>query len=506
MKRTLTTLQIIQIVFGSSYAFAHLWIAYDMPAQVPYIFSHNVFKAISSFSSTLPSATSSVHSVISSATASAGIGNILKKVALRAGGHEGLAENVRNEQGEVFGIDAVHSSQIEEAQEEMRYKLEYQKVHCLDSSGEVAAIMLNLLYLLPLTWLFIKFFVDNYINRQKHQPPPAPSRIEITTASGKDAAKSLEAKVKEAMDDENSGREVNRPKEMHMQIDELKATTEDIASKAREAVRNIVKTTKEKAKAAATTAKEKEEEILHKAMSASRESTGGFEKVEHEDAEPDKRETEGETEGDSKAAPNGENHEVEAKGKPVKVNQEESNGDNSPRAPDDAAAPDVDQGEIKREPADDTASSESQQKDKDAEAMPPPTTNGVSQKSSSRPPPASRTSSIPTPTSKKGDNKSRSTSRKPMSKSGAPAHDHAEKIDGDVPPVKDETQNEDARAGQNDNSQQDSDVSTTTDVRNGEENGVKEGKGKEEEAKGLEVNPDEMLDNKEKDAQGEMQP
>lgn len=132
-----------QIVFGASYAVAHLFIAYSIPVSVPYLFVHNL-------SSAIPSAAASVSSALTSATVTAGIGSWLKKVALRAAGEEGLAENVRNRQGETFGIDAVHAAEVEKAQEEIRYRTQYQTVNCIDTSGEAFAILLNVLYLAPL--------------------------------------------------------------------------------------------------------------------------------------------------------------------------------------------------------------------------------------------------------------------------------------------------------------------------------------------------------------------
>lgn len=134
-------MQIAQFVFGATYAIAHLFIAYDIPVETPYLFVHNL-------SSALPTA---VSSAVASATASADIGAWLKKAALRAAGEEGLAENVRNSQGQAFGIDAIHAAEVEKAQEEIRYKMQYQRVNCLDMPGQTFAILLNFLYLAPLT-------------------------------------------------------------------------------------------------------------------------------------------------------------------------------------------------------------------------------------------------------------------------------------------------------------------------------------------------------------------
>ena len=144
LKRVLTSLQIIQFVFGASYALAHLFVAYDIPVYVPYIFIHNL-------SSTIPSAALSASSGVVSATATAGLSSWLKKAALRAAGEEGLAMNVRNDQGDTFGLDAVHAAESERSQEETRYKLEYQTINCLDTAGQSFAILLNVVYLAPLT-------------------------------------------------------------------------------------------------------------------------------------------------------------------------------------------------------------------------------------------------------------------------------------------------------------------------------------------------------------------
>lgn len=118
--------------------------AYSIPVSIQYTFVHKV-------SSAIPAAASSASSAFASATATAGISSWLKKAALRAAGEEGLAENVRNRQGETFGIDAIHAAEVEKAQEEIRYRVEYQTINCLDTSGQSFAILLNALYLVPLT-------------------------------------------------------------------------------------------------------------------------------------------------------------------------------------------------------------------------------------------------------------------------------------------------------------------------------------------------------------------
>ena len=225
MKQTLTTLQIVQIVFGGTYAFAHLFIAYDIPLEKPYLYVHNLSTALPSTMSTISSA---VSSTFASATATAGLGSWLKKVALRAAGEEGLAENVRNYQGETFGIDAVHAAQMEKAQQEVRYKWETQTVHCLDTSGEAFAILLNLVYLAPLAGLFIRYFTRSYLNRAKSEPPK-PSQQENIVESSKDAVKDVEREIREAMAGKQGG-DTEPPPELKEKLDKAKSDAKQSAS------------------------------------------------------------------------------------------------------------------------------------------------------------------------------------------------------------------------------------------------------------------------------------
>ena len=201
MKRTLTILQIAQIIFGGSYALAHLFISYDIPIEMPYLYAHNLSTALPSTASTISSAVSSAFT----SAATAGIGNWLKKAALRAAGDEGLAENVRNYQGETFGIDAIHAADVEKAQQEIRYRMGTQRVHCLDTSGEVFAIVLNLIYLSPLAILFIRYFSRRYPNHVNKSDRPKPSKQENFKASSKDAANEMEREVQEAMSGKQGG-------------------------------------------------------------------------------------------------------------------------------------------------------------------------------------------------------------------------------------------------------------------------------------------------------------
>ncbi|KAL8929644.1 MAG: hypothetical protein Q9172_000323 [Xanthocarpia lactea] len=232
LKSALTAAQTTQIVFGLSYAMAHLFIAYDIPVEIPYLFIHNL-------SSALPNAASSVSSAVASATASADIGSWLKKAALRAAGEEGLAENVRNAQGQAFGIDAVHAEEVEKAQEEIRYKSQYQRVNCLDTSGQAFAILLNFVYLAPLAFMFVQLFYNKYIKQARSSSPPSTS--ENIRQSSKEAVKDLRKELEDAMSSEQDGLETDKsdiPSEVANQSDKVNKGTENFGKRAKSAASN----------------------------------------------------------------------------------------------------------------------------------------------------------------------------------------------------------------------------------------------------------------------------
>lgn len=218
IKKTLTTLQISQFVIGASFAFTHLVIAYQVPANTPYIFTHGVASAVSSAATSVASA---------APTIAAGWGPILKKAILRAVGDEGLAENVRGPSGGRFGIDALKAEISDHNRQEIRYRLEYPKVHCLDTSGQAFGIWLNVVYLLPLTYLFGRFFVTSYIKRAQHEKQPS-ALMPRMVRSGSDAAKGLDREVRQAMGDKQG---YNSPIDDEFAIeldDEIAKITEDI--------------------------------------------------------------------------------------------------------------------------------------------------------------------------------------------------------------------------------------------------------------------------------------
>lgn len=114
IKRSLTTLQISQFIIGGSFAAIHLFIAYLPPL------------------SSLPAPVAAAQAAPSIWSKIAGYGS--EKVEAATAG-----------------------SQL----------LERKFVNCLSDSGEVYAILANVLYLTPLTYLFVMFFIRSYITNAK---------------------------------------------------------------------------------------------------------------------------------------------------------------------------------------------------------------------------------------------------------------------------------------------------------------------------------------------------
>lgn len=183
IKRSLTTMQIIQFLVGATYASAHSFIKYTVPVQV---------------SDSLTSRIASSVSVAATATASSGLGSLAKKILLRAADQEGLAENV--------GVVSASPSASPQASHfgEPTYHTEYQTTPCVDTSGQTFAIWLNVLYLTPLTFLFVRFFIKSYIRRTSKSTRPA--HIE---KAGMDALKGV---ARELNENENTGNGVLKEK------------------------------------------------------------------------------------------------------------------------------------------------------------------------------------------------------------------------------------------------------------------------------------------------------
>ena len=191
MKRTLTSLQITQFLVGASFALIHLFVSYTVPVSVPYDVFDKVIQSTT---------TSTVTSIVSTVTGTAALPTatgaatgaaiaFLKKLVYRAAGEEGLAENIFQPTGESQYAQYAHEL-AEEVQQVLHrnvkrtvYRTEYQHVPCIDTSGQAFAIYLNLIYLLPLTGLFMRFFVKSYLRRTSANAKHSTTREAIVNAS-----------------------------------------------------------------------------------------------------------------------------------------------------------------------------------------------------------------------------------------------------------------------------------------------------------------------------------
>ncbi|KAL1613701.1 putative gns1 sur4 family protein [Diplodia seriata] len=183
VKRALTTMQIAQFVIGANFAAIHLFISYTVPVSTPYTLVHHVTSAAAEAASAVSSSATSV----AAAASATGIGAVIKKMLLRAAGEEGLAENVRDDSGNIFGPEAVKAA---EAREEIKWRDEYVRVPCIDTTGQSFAIWLNVIYLLPLTALFVRFFVRSYTKRTSQT-----SKANASSKAAKDAAHGVEREM-----------------------------------------------------------------------------------------------------------------------------------------------------------------------------------------------------------------------------------------------------------------------------------------------------------------------
>ncbi|KUJ21096.1 uncharacterized protein LY89DRAFT_694732 [Mollisia scopiformis] len=137
IKRSLTTIQIIQFLVGSSYAALHSFVGYTIPVSVP------ITEVVTS--TVVPAATGVSSSLAAFATA-AGLGGLFNKV---------------------LGLDVLRTPE-HESNTVTRWQIVQKDVSCIDTSGQTFAIWLNVLYLAPLTFLFVRFFIKSYLKHARN--------------------------------------------------------------------------------------------------------------------------------------------------------------------------------------------------------------------------------------------------------------------------------------------------------------------------------------------------
>lgn len=175
IKRTLTTLQITQFVVGASYAMVHSFVSYTIPVVL----------------------NSSGSPITSAVPAGASAGNAA------------IIDNIRNMIGGVVGskpataADAAPSGMYRVAALSETASYGQRVVPCITSSGETFAIWLNVLYLAPLTYLFVMFFISSYLRRssvdaaryKKGTSARRESNVTLAEKAGWEAARQVEKEV-----------------------------------------------------------------------------------------------------------------------------------------------------------------------------------------------------------------------------------------------------------------------------------------------------------------------
>ncbi|KAL8400390.1 hypothetical protein RB594_000689 [Gaeumannomyces avenae] len=175
IKRSLTTMQITQFLIGASYAMLHSFVSYNIPVT-------GEQAAEAAFSATASSA-----AVDGSATAAIidGLKNIIGGVV----GSKPISTPVPAAAATAAVTGTVSYGQL--------------TVPCTTGTGETFAIWLNVIYLTPLTYLFMKFFVESYIRRsnveaarhKKGVEARHESNVTMAEKAGWDAAREMEKEV-----------------------------------------------------------------------------------------------------------------------------------------------------------------------------------------------------------------------------------------------------------------------------------------------------------------------
>ncbi|KID80083.1 uncharacterized protein G6M90_00g013010 [Metarhizium brunneum] len=168
VKRTLTTMQITQFVVGASYAILHSFVTYVAPITVTKIATEAIDLPAAPADAAMPTATGGFDS--------------LKKFIFGSAALDSVASGVAKE-----------SALITETS--------YVAQPCISTANETFAIWLNVLYLAPLTYLFVSFFIASYVKRStaNNKIPGKTNRrlsnVTLAEKAGWDAARGLEREV-----------------------------------------------------------------------------------------------------------------------------------------------------------------------------------------------------------------------------------------------------------------------------------------------------------------------
>lgn len=199
IKRTLTTLQITQFLVGAAYAMIHSFVSYELPV------SSTIIKTSTS-SPAETTTTSAVADTQATATPAllAGLKQLIFGVASKV--TNAAATNIIN--NEASASEANVGPQLTSVEETVT---ETHIVPAIVTTGQTFAIWLNVLYLAPLTYLFVRFFITSYLRRSSAESKRAgigrrESQVAVAEKAGWDAARSIEAEVYGTPDNSANGR------------------------------------------------------------------------------------------------------------------------------------------------------------------------------------------------------------------------------------------------------------------------------------------------------------
>lgn len=146
MKRTLTSMQITQFVVGATFAMVHSFVTFVAPITSTQVVSEDSAPVAATRSAPIdyiiPTAVSALDSLKQLLFGAAADGAAEAAVVAAAQGH-----NNSNKATTTVTSTA------------------YLAQPCIVTSGETFAIWLNVLYLAPLTYLFVSFFIASYVKR-----------------------------------------------------------------------------------------------------------------------------------------------------------------------------------------------------------------------------------------------------------------------------------------------------------------------------------------------------
>ncbi|UNI14432.1 Very-long-chain 3-oxoacyl-CoA synthase [Purpureocillium takamizusanense] len=170
VKRTLTTMQITQFLVGASYAMAHSFVTYIAPVTLSTITSAPVDVPAAPADSVLPTAAGTLDS--------------LKKLIFGSVTKDAAAAVAGSVKEQTLTTETLYVAQP-----------------CIGTANETFAIWLNVLYLAPLTYLFVSFFIASYVKRSNAaqkangKPHRRESNVALAEKAGWDAARGVEREV-----------------------------------------------------------------------------------------------------------------------------------------------------------------------------------------------------------------------------------------------------------------------------------------------------------------------